>query len=240
VGNEKTVEKAKPLYMLFHQYEAEYGGLTQITQLEQQMRKYFPDDPKLTIFQSRFVNPAFDFDPTSVHLIVSYGSQMKPKAIIPVPSVVEPVATIESSPGPRHSPKRPLDDEGENEERRKFIRGESPLKGAAGRRLAAARQNIVKTDAPTTNNVAVQSAPKPLPNQINLLLSIMPSAHHYHATRFIPQKMLQVVQSIDLNRADLSGRYREVPATVDQPQPSNLYGGYNFQGENLFSKLRFY
>ena len=39
-----------------------------------------------------------------------------------------------------NSPKRPLED-AESEQPRKIIRGESPLKGAAGRRLDAARRN---------------------------------------------------------------------------------------------------
>lgn len=42
-----TLPGAKPLYVLFHDYEARYGELSQITKLERRMSELFPEDPQL-------------------------------------------------------------------------------------------------------------------------------------------------------------------------------------------------
>lgn len=91
-----------------------------------------------------------------------------------------------------NSPKRPLED-ADNDQPRKIIRGESPLKGAAGRRLDAARRN----NAVGGGNTPI-AGPTPLPKGVNFLLGIIPPAHTYQATRFRPDAMVNLLRSVTL------------------------------------------
>jgi cleavage stimulation factor subunit 3 len=91
-----------------------------------------------------------------------------------------------------NSPKRPLEDADDMNQPRKLARGESPaLKGAAGRRLDAARRNL----APS-GNTPVVAGPTPLPREINFLLNIIPPAHTYRETRFKPEAMVDMIRNI--------------------------------------------
>lgn len=93
-----------------------------------------------------------------------------------------------------NSPKRPLDDaDNEQNQPRKMVRGESPLKGAAGRRLDAARRN----NAAGGGNTPI-AGPAPLPREINFLLGIIPGAHTYQATRFSAEGMVALLRNTTL------------------------------------------
>lgn len=144
------VAKAKPLYAHFHKYESQYGELSQIRKLEQRMAELFPEDPQLSQFAARY--SAEGFDPTQIRPTVSPAAQRRPKSTVmqsieQVPSVQDsPRPIYNSSPRPpfvqiTNSPKRPFPEDFESElnRPRKLARGESPLKGAAGRRLNEAK-----------------------------------------------------------------------------------------------------
>ena len=92
-----------------------------------------------------------------------------------------------------NSPKRPLDDVDDGAQPRKLARGESPLKGAAGRRLDAARRNMA---ASGSTPVGLPQGPAPLPREINFLLGIIPPAHTYRETRFKPEGMVNMLRNI--------------------------------------------
>ena len=144
------------------------------------------------------------------------------------------------------SPKRGLDDSEADTPSRKFMRGESPIKGAAGKRIATAGGNNnnsssnMSATVPTTNTnmsigggsggggsggfavknfvpgggpqqqlampagapsqAAQQAPPAPpsLPRQVTYLLSILPSAASYNATRFDPAMMVSFLSGVPL------------------------------------------
>lgn len=139
------------------------------------------------------------------------------------------------------SPKRALDDSEADTPSRKFMRGESPIKGAAGKRIATAggSSSNMSATVPTTNTnmnigggsggggsggfavknfvpgggpqqqqqVAVgaptqqpqaPAAPPSLPRQVTYLLSILPSAASYNATRFDPAMMVSFLSGVPL------------------------------------------
>lgn len=204
--------RTKPLFLYLHEYESHYGDLAQINKLEQRMSTLFPEDPQLLRFASRF--RISTFDPTAVRPIISPRTQMRPampmnivqtveEPLQPPPHVPVPEQRLQSpapfnSPRLGHllpatnSPKRPLED-ADNDQPRKIIRGESPLKGAAGRRLDAARRN----NAAGGGNTPI-AGPTPLPKGVNFLLGIIPPAHTYQATRFRPEALVNLLHTIDL------------------------------------------
>ncbi|KAI4255224.1 MAG: hypothetical protein L6R42_006835 [Xanthoria sp. 1 TBL-2021] len=212
----ENVPRAKPLYAFFHDFESKYGELTQIIKLEKRMKDHFPDDPTLSHFSRRFVQPGFD--PTAIRPIISTATQTRPKPIqnsdIPLPTQVSP---------PRHgqkasSPKRalPLDESDTDAERpRKAARGESPLKGAAGRRLEQQKRN----QQPQYDPVLLQPPTPSLPPAIMHVLSNLPRSSHYPINpRFIPHKVVEHVQKMNLETA----RRAEPPGSSQQKGPPPL------------------
>lgn len=213
----ENIPRTKPLFLFFHEYEAHFGELAQITKMEQRMATLFPEDPQLQRFSRRFASPTFD--PTTVRPIISPRTQMKP--VMPVmpsvmPSIEEampnappqvqvqeqriasPAANLNSPhlaqlPMATNSPKRPLEDADDNVQPRKFARGESPLKGAAGRRLDAARRNMA---ASGSTPIGLPQGPAPLPREINFLLGIIPPAHTYRETRFKSEGLVNLLRSL--------------------------------------------
>nr|XP_036579537.1 cfia complex component [Colletotrichum truncatum]KAF6787145.1 cfia complex component [Colletotrichum truncatum] len=173
---EEKKNQAKSLYSYFHKYESQFGELSSIAELEKRMLELWPADPKLAHFANRF--SVETFDPIAYRLIISPAVQLRPKMLIPIveqPTSVRqtplpPPIRQTASPAPQYmgvvnSPKRPFagDDFEELNRPRKLARGESPLKGAAGRRLDQQRRN--------------QGAP--LSRDITFLLGILPPAHAY-------------------------------------------------------------
>ncbi|KAK2770733.1 cfia complex component [Colletotrichum kahawae] len=173
---EEKRDQAKALYSYFHKYESQFGELSSIAELEKRMSELWPADSKLAHFASRF--SVETFDPIAYRLIISPAVQLRPRMLIPVaeqPTSVRqtpmpPPIRQTASPAPQYmgvtnSPKRafPGDDYEELNRPRKLARGESPLKGAAGRRLDQQRRN--------------QGAP--LSRDITFFLGILPPAQAY-------------------------------------------------------------
>ncbi|KAJ4347650.1 mRNA 3'-end-processing protein rna14 [Ascochyta clinopodiicola] len=230
----ENIARTKPLFLFFHEYEAHFGELAQITKMEQRMATLFPEDPQLQRFSRRFASPTFD--PTVVRPIISPRTQMMP--VMPVmpnimPSVEEampnappqvqaqeqriasPPQNILNSPRLAHlpvvanSPKRPLEDGDDSAQPRKLARGESPLKGAAGRRLDAARRNMA---ANGSTPIGLPQGPSPLPREINFLLGIIPPAHTYRETRFKPEGMVNMLRNIAAIPIPTLPAHAQVPA----------------------------
>ncbi len=216
-----TVARAKPLYAFFHDFESRYGELSQIIKLEKRMSDLFPEDQRLTLFSRRFVQQMFD--PTAIRPIISPATQARPKAL---PSVEAPVS--QETPPNRfvqsNSPKRPLPlEESDNEggRPRKLARGESPLKGAAGRRLDQQKRNRQPYEIPQFENQPLpQGPPAPfLPRDVLFLLGIIPKADTYHATKFKAEEMVRLI------------RETHIPSSVTQlPRPSVAMGVQPMQG----------
>lgn len=206
----ENVARAKPLFQFFHDYEAQFGELAQVVKLEQRMNTLFPEDPQLQRFSQRFAGPTFD--PTTVRPIISQRTQMKPvmPSVVASIEVAAPTAPQVAAEPPRftspvvtnsprlmnlvpavNSPKRPLDDADDIVQPRKLARGESPLKGAAGRRLDAARRNLA-----TSANTPTAAGPTPLPRGINFLLGVIPPAHTYKETRFKADAMVGLLRNL--------------------------------------------
>ena len=140
----------------------------------------------------------------------------------PLPSIEEPRSPPEANNirlGPNGpyiaSPKRPFDDsDNEMPQRNKFMRGESPLKGAAGRRLQTQTGStlsnmaaggggsgfMTKNYIPTSAAAAppVPAGPTPLPRDISYLLSILPHASLYRSTMFDAHQMVDFLKSVEL------------------------------------------
>jgi len=207
----ETSPKAKPIYAFFHEYEAHYGELTQMSKLEKRMSDLFPEDPMLMHFARRFTTQGFD--PTAIRPIISPATQARPKSI---PSIETP-ESVQKSPPSRYlqtsnSPKRSFPaDESDNEATRprKLHRGESPLKGAAGRRLDQQKRNLQPNNVPQNQGQhSHQILPPPLlPRDVLFLLSIIPKAETYHATRFRPEQMVHLL------------RETNIPNSVPQARP---------------------
>lgn len=215
------------------------------------MLTLYPEDPQLHRFSQRFAGPTFD--PTSVRLVVSPRTQMKPVMPSIMNSVEEqqPAAPPQmeqrlASPAPFNSPhlgnlqpaaninspKRPLDDGDDNGQPRKLARGESPaLKGAAGRRLDAARRQLA-----VGGNTPVVQGPTALPRDINFLLSIIPPAHTYMETRFIPEAMVNMLRNMQAIPDPTQGavqpqRWGTTPTTAQQlASIQEKYGNQNGGG----------
>lgn len=141
------------------------------------------------------------FDPITARPIISMKAQARPKAMpsIEAHQPLSPQDQIDDSPppfsprptnahlvvedsAPRLSPKRPYQPDTNllEEPPRKVARGESPFKGAAGRRIHAAKANNIATP--------------PLPREINIFLSILPRAEESHSLPFkIPTAALSTL-----------------------------------------------
>jgi cleavage stimulation factor subunit 3 len=202
-------DRTKPLFQYLHDYESRFGELTQIQKLEARMRELFPEDPQLDLFAERHSTELFN--PIFVVPMIS-RQQKRPKTDGLIPSIETP-ADLPASPAQRvmepiavNSPKRPLPDDFDDFSSRKLARGESPLKGAAGRRMNQQRQ---------ANGQSSISAPlpPPLPPQIHYLLTILPKASYYTDTRFDAAKIMNILRDVHLPPPGA------LPAHLGQQQP---------------------
>ncbi|KAH6670972.1 mRNA 3'-end-processing protein RNA14 [Plectosphaerella plurivora] len=201
----ESKHKARSLYKYFHKYESQYGELSSIAALEKRMAELWPEDPKLSHFSNRFSTETFD--PIAYRLIISPAVQLRPKLM---PSIEQPMSIRDSpapappaltiapppirqsaSPAPQYlnsgitnSPKRPFpgDDQDDFNRPRKVARGESPLKGAAGRRMDQSRRN----------NAA------PLSRDITFLLGILPPAHSYRGDNFNASNLVGLIRNTEV------------------------------------------
>ncbi|TAQ85540.1 hypothetical protein B7494_g6137 [Chlorociboria aeruginascens] len=241
----ELVAKAKPLYAYFHKYESKYGELSQIKKLEQRMTELYPEDPKLLRFSSRFSGEGFD--PTAVRPILSPATQMRPKTIMQ--SIEQPLS-VQDSPHPHYvqeiaansprtqyiqatnSPKRPFQaDEFENDlnRPRKLARGESPLKGAAGRRLDQQKRLQQTQGTPTWQS----NGPTPfvVPRDITFLLSIIPRADLYAATKFNAAAMVRLLGQTAVPD------YSAWKAAREQSQRNSGMHSSNYISESVAARL---
>ncbi|GAP88546.1 putative mRNA 3 -end-processing protein RNA14 [Rosellinia necatrix] len=199
--------KLKPLYAYFHAYEARYGELSQVQELEKQMAELFPDESSISPFAARFATDRFN--PITARVIVSVAQQMRPKTAIlqsvedispSVRATPQPIPQAERSPrqqflpvnaGNINSPKRPFqnDETDDYNPPRKIARGVSPLKGAAGRRLDQQRRQGATTASGTTI---------PIPRDITFLLGLIPPADTFHTHRFKPERMVQLIRETEV------------------------------------------
>ncbi|KAF2087203.1 Suf-domain-containing protein [Saccharata proteae CBS 121410] len=141
-------------------------------------------------------------------------------APVPVPSVTDSPRPL-PLPMNNNSPKRAYqqdDSDTDSAPARKIARGESPLKGAAGRRLAAqTRNNHQQGGGGSSNLQHMQQAagPAPLPRDITFLLSIIPPAHTYHAARFVPERIADALRAVQLPNS-WPPAVRPMPVTAQQ------------------------
>lgn len=224
-GDAEHVAKAKPLFAFLHEYESKYGELAQVQSLEERMRKHFPEDPTLSLFSSRYSTTTFQ--PISVHPIVS-PSQIQPRQNSVMPSVE--MQDVVNSPIQKvidtittHSPKRPFPDDFEDLGPRKLVRGESPLKGAAGRRMNQQQQ---QRQANPPVGMPAFPIPAPLPPQIAYLLSILPRASSYNDPRFDAAKVVELIRDVHLPPPGaVAGQHHQAPT----PAPGSSWPGYASQ-----------
>ncbi|KAF3934277.1 hypothetical protein ABW19_dt0202891 [Dactylella cylindrospora] len=206
-----TPEKAanaKRVYQFFYDYESQYGELSQIQKLERRMKELYPQDPQLKLFQGRHSYKILN--PSSFSPVVSQ-TQIRPKQVRQEGRPQVPM--------PERSPKRQAEDSdgdvAKNERPRKIPRGESPIKGAAGRRLmdqkraaaaAAAAANREKesqqtqshhTKQPSLSGQIIPPAPL-LPDSILFLLSILPGAPSYRSVRFNPEEIFKLLSNLNI------------------------------------------
>jgi len=225
----ENIHKAKRLYSFFHKYESQYGELSQIRKLEVRMAELYSEDPKLLQFSKRYSDD--NFDPTAFRPIVSPTAQMQPKNTLmqsieqpSMPHSPRPAYQQEPSPRPQYlqtnvtqtnSPKRPFQPEEDEYNRpRKLARGESPLKGAAGRRLDQ-QKRMQNQGTPQWQ----QAPPFVIPRDITFLLSIIPRADLYHSTPMNPEGLVRI-----LNQTHIPD-YREYQAMqAPQQQMQSQYG----------------
>ncbi|GAW13291.1 hypothetical protein ANO14919_026720 [Xylariales sp. No.14919] len=200
----ELVQKLKPLYAYFHAYEARYGELAQVQELEKQMAELFVDEPNISPFAARFATDRFN--PITARVIVSPAQQMRPKTAVlqsveyVSPSVRGTPQPVERSPRPQllpvnpgnlNSPKRPFqnDEADDYNPPRKIARGVSPLKGAAGRRLDQQRRQ---------GGTAASGTTIPIPRDITFLLGLIPPADTFHGQRLKPERLVQLVRETDV------------------------------------------
>ena len=226
--------KVRPLLTFMHAFESEFGDLQQIRRVENRMRELFPLEPEARTFGLRFTLPLFD--PLEAQLVIS-PSQARPR---PHPAPPQPPggttvtgvgtpAGAAASPhqgslrvGPNGpylaSPKRGLEDSDADTPQRKFARAESPLKGAAGRKIQQHSSQpsfagppgvthgggggagfSVKTFVPS--GLAAPGhpvGPRPLPAAVLGLLSLLPSAASYQYAPFDAGRTVDFLRGLNL------------------------------------------
>lgn len=208
----ELLAKAKILYSTFHKYEACYGELSQLTKLEKRMSDLFPEDPQLAIFASRYA--VADFDPGFIRPVIS-NTQLRPKhsAAMEKATSAQPASHMPlPPPGMQNSPKRQFEDSDyeSNMPPRKIVRSDSPLKGAAGRRLDALKRAQARNGTkPAGSGLYPPAAPPPpppppgLPIVILNLLSMLPSASQYTGRAPDAEVVMGMIRNADLSRAVL-------------------------------------
>lgn len=190
------------------------------------MTELFSEDPALKLFAHRFSSP--HFDPTKVRPTIS-PTQLRPTT--PQSSLQMAQAEPDSPPSRSIevntiSPKRPLpveDFEDELNPPRKHARGESPLKSAAGRRLdQQKRSQHVNGGSTGQAQYMSQPPPPPLAREILFLLSIIPKATTYDATRLDPAEMVKLISKIPLPSTS-DPRASQYPSSAPMPPVAQPY-----------------
>lgn len=176
------------------------------------MSDLFPEDPSLALFSKRFVDSTFD--PTAIRPIISPAKQTKPKSAPTIdPSILAAQnATLQAVNQSSASPKRPLpldDSEPEVDRPRKLIRAESPMKPTPMPQLLQqpvqpngpqpAHQQAHPTPLPYNRPPMPPSyLPPPLPRDVTMLLSMIPKAETYHATKFEASQLVRLIRETNI------------------------------------------
>lgn len=225
----ETISKAKPIYAFFHDYESQYGELNQVRKLEKRMGDLFPEDPQVLHFSHRYTT--LGFDPTAMRQIMSPATQARPKVRSSIENMLpRPSSPIVLTTQHTDSPKRPLPpDESESEANppRKLARGESPLKGAAGRRLDQQKRGKQRTDVVESQTQRPVQAPPPpqlLPRDVLFLLSIIPKAETYEATKFKAEDMVRLLRETYIPNQVPAHMKQQSTGILQTPQ-GHLNGG---------------
>lgn len=210
--------------------------------LEKRIKENFPDDSSLARFSNRYSGE--DFDPITARPLLS-STQVRPKA---TQNAERPMQLSHDSPNSSaivlnssNSPKRPLADEADGDSiyPRKIARGESPLKGAAGRRLVDAKRvhqkdansnynignvnnsndnnNITQQQQPTQQFQFTNSKHQPYPPQ-QLNASLPPTAQQFSQlpSRPVPELprevmfLLSIIPRADMYKATVFNAQRMV------------------------------
>ncbi|KAI9685408.1 MAG: mRNA 3'-end-processing protein rna14 [Bathelium mastoideum] len=208
----ELVHKAKPVFKFFHEYESNFGELSQVKRLEKRMAEMFPEDPQLELFKSRFSSERFD--PTIYRVNISPATQSRPKPPpIPISSVEGAIPSQGAAPAQMSTPplkrQAPSDESDSEQPERKFARGASPLKGAAGRRQQQQQkrnqqrlENLGDFNAGSNGGGRVAPpAPAPLHPAITNFLRDLPAKKHYKSYEFPPDVVFNMVRSVDLTKA---------------------------------------
>ena len=97
-----------------------------------------------------------------------------------------------------NSPKRPFGEDSDNElnRPRKLARGESPLKGAAGRRLDQQKRLQQTQGVPSWQSSGPTSFV--IQRDVTILLSIIPKAETYTASRFNAEAMVRLLGQTEI------------------------------------------
>ncbi|KAI5917413.1 hypothetical protein F4810DRAFT_46450 [Camillea tinctor] len=239
---QELLPKLKPLFAYFHGYEARFGELAQVKDLEKQMTELFPEESNVAHFSARFSTERFN--PVTARVIISPAQQMRPKNVMqsverPSPSVrssPQPVPQVERSPRPQflplntNSPKRPFqaDDQDDYNPPRKLARGNSPLKGAAGRRLDQQRR---AQHGQGTSTQAI--TPAPIARDITFLLGLMPPAEAFNAHRFSPNGIVQLLRDTTVpDFAEWKNRSESMSRVHNRQASSSEYPPYSFSGRD--------
>ncbi|KAI1433799.1 hypothetical protein GGR50DRAFT_666478 [Xylaria sp. CBS 124048] len=238
----ELIPKLKPLYAYFHSYEARYGELTQVQELEKQMAELFRDDSTVSSFAARFATDRFD--PITARVIISPAQQMRPKTAVlqsvenvspSVRNTPQPIAQAERSPRPQflpvnsghlNSPKRPYqhDDADDYNPPRKLARGVSPLKGAAGRRLDQQRRQGGTIGSGATISI---------PRDVTFLLGLIPPANTFFAHRFRPERMVQLIRETDVPEfSEWRTRNEQHSSRAHARTVSSDYPPYQYSGRD--------
>ncbi|KAK3485200.1 mRNA 3'-end-processing protein rna-14 [Neurospora hispaniola] len=250
----ELVHKAKPLYQYFHKYESQFGELAQVTKLEKRMAELFPEDPKLAAFTARYASDKFDpitariiVSPTTQlrpkNMIMPSIEQQQPQlpmsrrdtpaaGFSPRPQGLKSPSAGPGAPFAPYAAKRPLDDRDYDDHPRKiarsehdpFVRGASPLKGAAGRRLDQQRRMGGTAGAYSGSGAGSQVAP--IARDITFLLSQIPRVEFYDSHRLNPSRMVSLLQNVKVPEYLDWKRERE---RMQQMQGDG-YGGYGGGG----------
>lgn len=144
--------------------------------------------------------------------------QLKPPMPLPPPPPVVPAPIPQAPAAPPQritdSPKRSLDDANVSDadqgshRPRKIHRPDSPLKGAAGRKLKQERQQQQRI-AGRGQQAQSAPAPQPLPDGVMFLLGILPGADKYHATRFNAEAIVTLLRNVELPPRKSPAVFRE-------------------------------
>ena len=162
------------------------------------MKDLFPDDPTLSGFPRRFYSQGFDA--TAIRPIISPATQTRPKSL-PIASIEVPQQQQTTPPKPYapagNSPKRPLpqdDSDTDGGRPRKIVRGESPLKGAAGRRLDQQKRSR-QNDTPQYDGPSLPPpSPPSIPRDVLFFLSILPKTNTYYGPNYKPEAVVKLLQ----------------------------------------------